>query len=139
MRVAWGYYVAPYIYGDDLGPGGRTAPRRAEMIGGSDGAYNACGAYLPPWRKQLDGLDDLPPGGVEDCPPGWPEGVPCVLPPGGGGGMPMPILTEQEAQRREQEAFERGRAEEARATIKTAAISAAVSAVVGIAIGKLIG
>ncbi len=135
QRPQWGLYAAPFIYADDLGPGGRTAPRLAETIGDGNG-----------WYKQLGQLGQFPgvsppPGGVEDapCPPNWPEGFPCML-PGSSPQAPMiPIITEEEAAKREAAAFNKGRSSVAGEIVKTAAISAAVSAVVGILIGKFIG
>lgn len=105
---------------------GKRAPRYATRMGTNG------------WRKQLG---QLPPGGVEDvpCPPGWPEGIPCVL-PGPTPASPMiPIITEEEAAKREAAAFDKGRSSATGEVVKTAAISAAVSAVVGILIGKFIG
>ena len=123
MRYAWGKYVVPFVYADQLGPGGATQARHAVKMGMQLG--------------QIDPADF--PGGVEgECPPGWPEGVPCML-PGSTPGAPMvPIITEEEAAKREVAAFEKGRRSEQGSVVKTAAISAAVSAVVGIAIGKFL-
>lgn len=107
--------------------------------------------------------DELPPGGVEDqpCPPGWPEGIPCVLnpeiPPGTFPtlpGVPLPgtsptipgapaptvptvVVTEEEARRREDEAFARGKEAERSSLIMYTGISAVVSGLVGIALGKV--
>jgi len=60
---------------------------------------------------------------------------PELLPPS----FSIPIVTEEEAAKREAAAYDRGRQEEQGSVIKTAAISAAVSAVVGIVIGKFLG
>lgn len=111
--------------------------------------------------------DDIPPGGVEDqpqqCPPGWPPWIPCIVPsefppgfPGGqpglpGGqippGFPVPqpgqipsvVVSEEEARRREENAFKRGEAAERNKLIMYTGISAVVSGLVGIALGRVFG
>lgn len=104
---------------------------------------------------QLPG-DDLAPGGVEDCPPGWPPGVPCVFnpdigtwqipgmpsgqaPPGIPAPLPGPavIITEDEARRREAEAFERGADAERANLITYSVIGAVASGLVGVGLGYL--
>jgi hypothetical protein len=129
IPVLWGSQAAPFVYADQLGPGGRTARRWAEVEGSAvELAQNPCdprGTYdCPPWTKQLGQLDEPPAW--------WPPGVPCP------GAVPQ-IVSAEECARREAAAYERGRAEEQQKTIKVAAVSTAVSVVVAGAIGYLIG
>lgn len=78
--------------------------------------------------------------GQLEPPAWWPAGVPYFgpdepIPPGE---VPL-IVSEDECERRELAAYERGRSDEGRNTVKVAAISTAVSVLVAGAIGWSLG
>jgi len=153
----WGCYRAPYVYCDDMGPGGVTSPRYASMTGHQLGQPCAPGEWYNMLTGQCEPIPDVipgytppqgpggEPGGVEECsywdyingrcptPPPLPQ-APGQLPQAPGG-----VLTEEQCAQRATAAREAGRKEAQSEVVKVAAISAAVSAVVGAGIGYLLG
>lgn len=159
----WGCYRAPYIYCDDLGPGGPTQPRHASMTGHQLGQIESCapGEWYNLATGRCEPIPDVipgytPPGGeAPQGPGGQPGGVECSywdyitgncptpapLPQAPGelpGGVPG-VVTEEQCAQRANAAKEAGRKQAQAEVVKVAAISAAVSAVVGAGIGYLLG
>lgn len=160
--MVWGDYEEPFIYADDLGPGGATGPRYAQTAASSP--------ELPGdgyWRRQLGQVTDgepsedfelpeiptsCPPGTVFNistfkceeidkipgAPPGTPPGLPAIpgTPPGE---LPTGLVTEQACAAREQAAYNEGRTDERGNIVTTAAITAVVSGLVGVGIGYIFG
>lgn len=156
----WGCYRAPYIYCDDLGPGGVTQPRHASQVGtqlGQIPEIPTCAAdeWFDPMSWSCTPRPEYPPG--YDPPPGGEEDIPCPAPmvgswpncvyPGGGlpggqipGELPPPgVVTETDCAARAAASKKAGKREALGETVKVAAVSAAVAAAVGAAIGYLMG
>lgn len=158
----WGCHEEPFVYCDDLGPGGVTAPRLAQVTGRQLGqvipselpSCPACQWFdmrtmkCEPIPEGFPGHCPAPqgpggqPGGVDpEQPGGW---WPPQWPPGGGapapGAPPIPgQVPEAACQVYTDKAREEGKREAHGEVVKVAAISAAVSAVVGGLLGYVIG
>lgn len=158
VEASWGCEEAPFVYADDLGPGGVTALRHAQAVtaeggwpcpdldwhqqmgavelAGSELGAGPCADGSQPFSTTLQDCTarglvlNLSTGCCEE-PTFPPQPQPTPKPT-------VPLVTEEQCAAREKQAFDKGAAEEQSKVIKTAVVSAVVSAVVGIAIGKLL-